>query len=329
MKTEDLLWIEKYRPKTLDDMVLSDDLKQRFEKVLQQPASMPHFLFIGSPGSGKTTLARILINHIIKDESDLLILNGSDQRGIDVFRTLIPEFLSIPPVASPVKLVLIDESDNMTLDAKKIFRALLEKYHNYSRFILTANEDTFTPAIKSRFEVIKFVALQKEYLINFCKNILEQENIQYTDDDVKKIVDLFYPDARKIVGILQQNSYTGKLQTNILQVDNETKLINMTIKLIKSVLSNNQPETNILFSDISLFVTKNYVDFISYYKTLFHRLTYKAVPIKVTIATYLDKTVNSISPIMVFYQFIAELVNSSKKLVNILPANEIEDTKTQ
>ncbi|RKX24426.1 MAG: hypothetical protein DRP47_11405, partial [Candidatus Zixiibacteriota bacterium] len=314
MNPEDILWIEKHRPRTLDEMVLDEKVRSRMQRVIDYPREMPHFLFIGTPGSGKTTLARILINHIIKDDSDLLVINGSDYRGIDVFRNLISEFLSVQPIASAIKIVFIDEGDNITSDAKKIFRALLERFHTYGRFIITANEDTFTSAIKSRFEVIKFDKLDKDYILQFCKTVLEKEGVEYTEDDIVKVIDTYYPDTRKIVGALQQNSYSGKLDISVLHIDNETKVVNYLINMLRYSLENRRQDVNLAFMTLSKFVTENYVDFLNVYKTLFNRLSFRCIPVKVTISKYTNMTVNAISPIMVFYEFLVEYIKSCEQL---------------
>ena len=323
MELKDILWIEKYRPKTLDEMVLSNELKLRFSDVIKNPTRMPHFIFIGIQGTGKTTLARILIDSIIRDKSDVLEINGSDQRGIDVFRTLIPEFLSTPPLLSPIKIVFIDEGDNMTSDAKKIFRALLEKYHKYGRFIITANDDTFTSAIKSRFEIIKFTKLDKDYILEFCKKILESENVEYTEENLRFIVNTFYPDTRKIVGTLQQNSVSGKLETNIISISSEDHVVKLLVDLITYCLQGDSRSANMILITLSKYVTDVYVDFQVVYKTLFEKLSYKAVPLKVVISKFTNRTVNCISPIMLFYEFIYELKNTAEKLKNILYPNDI------
>jgi len=324
MNPADILWIEKHRPKTLDEMVLDDKIKSRMQRVIDYPREMPHFLFIGTPGSGKTTLARILISHIIKDDLDLLVLNGSDYRGIDVFRTLISEFLSVQPIASAIKIVFIDEGDNITADAKKVFRALLERFHSYGRFIITANEDTFTSAIKSRFEIIKFEKLDKDYILSFCKSVLQKEGIEYKEEDVVKIIDTYYPDTRKIVGALQQNSYSGKLDISVLHIDNETKVVNQLVDILRFSLEGRKQDVNFTFMTLSKFVTENYVDFLNVYKTLFNRLSYRCIPVKVVISRYTNLTANAISPIMVFYEFMVEYIKSCEQLKGLVRPNEIE-----
>ena len=323
MKVNDMLWIEKYRPKSIDEIVMSDMLKKRFSEILNNPITMPHLLFIGVPGSGKTSLARILIDNIIKDDSDLLILNGSDKRGIDVFRTLIPDFLSVPPISSIIKIIMLDEGDNMTSDAKQIFRSLLEKYHTHGRFIITANEDTFTPAIKSRFEITKFSKLDKDYIMNFCKRILHNENIDYDFNIVKQIVDLFYPDVRKIVGTIQQNSIDGKLIDSNITMTNEDRLIEMVLDLIKNEVENKTFDSNVVLFNISKFINTNYVDYIQIYKILFSKLSYKCIPLKVIISKFLNNSVNAISPSMIFYEFVVEVKNTSSKLRGIVNSDEI------
>jgi len=324
MDFTDILWIEKYRPKTLDEMVLDEKVKARMQRVIEHPQEMPHFLFIGTPGSGKTTLARILISHIIRDDSDLLVINGSDHRGIDVFRNLISEFLTVQPIASAIKIVFIDEGDNITADAKKIFRALLERFHTYGRFIITANEDTFTSAIKSRFEIIKFDKLEKDYILKFCKTILDREGVDYKDDDITKVIDTYYPDTRKIVGALQQNSYSGKLDVSVLHIDNETKVVNHLVNILKFCLENRKQDVNIAFMTLSKFVTENYVDFLNVYKTLFNRLSFRCIPVKVTISKYTNMTANAISPVMVFYEFLVEYIKSCEQLKGLVRPDEVE-----
>ena len=324
---KDILWIEKYRPKDINDMILNDSLKARMLDVITNPSRMPHFIFIGQPGSGKTTLSKILISSIIKDDSDVLMLNGSDKRGIEAFRVMIPEFLSIPPLASPIKIVFIDEGDNMTHDAKYAFKSMLEKYQEYGRFIITANEDTFISAIKSRFEIITFSKLNKSYIFNFCKNILDKEKIEYNDSDIHKIIDLFYPDVRKIVGIMQQNSLNNKLSTDMISGSNEDIIVGMLLDMVMKIVSNNDQESNMILMHISKYITNNYVDFIEVYKSFFNKLSYKCVPLKVIISRYLNLTTTSISPGMVFYEFIYDVKATSSKLKSILTKNDIIDVE--
>lgn len=140
------LLVSKYRPKKLEDLVLNEDDRIKFQEYIDN-REIPHLLFIGPPGSGKSTISEILVskNGILSSPSDnLLTINGSSQqnRGIGFINSVVEPFLGIPPVGSDrIRIVYIDESDNMTSDAFDALRAIIEKYQKFSRFILTGNKD--------------------------------------------------------------------------------------------------------------------------------------------------------------------------------------------
>lgn len=320
----DILWIEKYRPRSLDEMVITEERKSRFIEIIQNPTTMPHLLFIGPPGSGKTTISRILIKNIIKHDSDVLTLNGSDQRGIDVFRSIIPDFLSTVPLFSPVKIVFIDEADNLTSDAKKAFRALIERYSYYGRFIMTANDDTFTAPIKSRFEITRMVGFGKDKTLEYCRTILNSENVQYEDSDLERVVDLFYPDIRRIVGTLQQYTVDSVFTLKEIKLDSDTIVINQVIDIIKCEIRGDQRNSNILSMSVCKYVTQNYVDILNVLKILFDRIPFTWLPIKIVIAKNANAIPNCVSTIMLFYIFLNELREEVQKYRSILDVKQLK-----
>jgi DNA polymerase III delta prime subunit len=206
------LWVEKYRPKTVDGYVFRDDHQRKQIATWIKDKSIPHLILSGVAGIGKTTLAKILINEIGIEDYDVLEINASRQRGIDVIRDTITNFVSMIPFG-PFKVVLLDEADFLTPEAQATMRGVMEEYHHTARFILTCNyPNRIIPALHSRCQGFHVERTdQTEYTARVA-TILVEENIEFDLDTLDMYVKVAYPDLRKCIQLVQQNSTEGKLE---------------------------------------------------------------------------------------------------------------------
>lgn len=196
MKTYEI-WNEKYRPQKFEDVIGIDPA---ITKMVND--GLPNFLFCGSPGTGKTTTARIIIKQV---GADCLELNASDERGIDVIREKVKTF-AMTRGTGGIKIVFLDEADYLTKEAQPMLRNLMETYHKNCRFILTCNyENKIIPALKSRCNVFIFKQPEKEEIKNRLVKIVFEEKAQNVSQEmIDKIVTKFYPDIRKCINKLQE-----------------------------------------------------------------------------------------------------------------------------
>ncbi len=210
----ELLWAEKYRPKSLDEIVNQEEIVTRLKKFVEEK-NMPHLLFAGPPGTGKTTAAHALAHDLYGENYQryLLELNASDERGIDVIRTKVKEFArSRVPGEIPFKIIILDEADNMTADAQQALRRLMEMYTATTRFILIANYPSkIIEPIQSRCAFFRFTPLRKEDVIARLRWISEQENVQYDIEALEVIYEISEGDMRRAINILQAAAALGKV----------------------------------------------------------------------------------------------------------------------
>ena len=213
------LWIEKYRSQTLEQYIGNDAVKDRIAGCIAKN-DIPHFIFAGSAGTGKTTLAKLIVKNI---QCDYLYLNASDENGIDTIRDKVKGFASTASF-QPLKVVILDEADFLTQPAQAALRNLIEEYSAYTRFILTCNYvERLIEPLQSRCELHMLKPPTKGAVAkHICINILDVEGITYEIADVAKVINEFYPDIRSVIKVLQSNIQENKLVITALD-DNWTK----------------------------------------------------------------------------------------------------------
>ena len=204
-RQRNLAWIIKHRPKNLSEMV-GDEARQI--KSYIENGNLPHLLFVSkTPGSGKTSLAKAIINEL---DADYLELNSSMDRGIDVIRDKIIHFVSTASTNNQKKIVFFDESDGLTGISQESLRNLMESHAFNVIFILTANnEEKIIEPIKNRCEVFRFNKHKKEEVRNYLIKICDEEELKYSIDGLDKLVDLYSPSIRSMVGQLQKLKNMG------------------------------------------------------------------------------------------------------------------------
>jgi replication factor C small subunit len=205
------LWVEKYRPKTVDGYVFRDEHQRKQIATWIKDKSIPHLLLSGVAGIGKTTLAKILINEIGIEEYDVLEINASRTNSVDDVRDKITNFVSMIPFG-PFKVVLLDEADYLSPNAQAALRGVMEDYHATARFLLTCNyPNRIIPAIHSRCQGFHIEKTDMTEYTARAATVLVEEGIEFELDTLDSYVKVAYPDLRKCLQLLQQNSQDGVL----------------------------------------------------------------------------------------------------------------------
>jgi len=223
-KVNNSLWVEKYRPRKLDEYVGNEHLKQKVSDYLQS-GDVPHLLFFGKAGTGKTTLAKLIVNSI---SCDYIIINASDENNVDTVRNKVKGFASTIGFKD-MKVIILDEFDYMTPNAQAILRNLMETFSKHCRFILTCNyvEKVIDP-IQSRCQTFQIVPPSKKEVAVQISQILGKEGVSFEPKDLVPIIDSSYPDIRKIINTCQLNSSKGKLKldtTSVIDSDIKSKVV--------------------------------------------------------------------------------------------------------
>ena len=201
------LWVEKYRPSSLDTYIGNEHLKSKVEVYLES-GDLPHLLFYGRAGTGKTTLAKLLVKNI---ECDYLYINASDENSVEVVRDKVKNFASTLGFTE-MKIIILDECDYITPNAQAALRNLMETFSRHCRFILTCNfVERIIDPIQSRCQSFQIIPPDRKQVAKHLSNILDNENIEYQLDDIVTIVNGGYPDIRRVINASQRQIVNGKL----------------------------------------------------------------------------------------------------------------------
>jgi DNA polymerase III delta prime subunit len=260
---EHTIWVERWRPDTLEGYIGNETLKEKFAHYIETQ-DIPHLLFYGTAGTGKTTAAKILVKNI---DCDHLFINASDERGIDVIREKIKNFASTTGFA-PLKVVVLDEADALTPDAQAALRNMMEVFSQRTRFILTCNYfERIIPPIVSRCQTSALTPPSKKEVAVHLTNILTQEGVAFEKQAIATLVNAYYPDIRRIIGTAQQQTRDGKLVVNVSEViSGDSKL-----KIMDALMSNQSSAAKV--NEIRQIVADAGVrDYTELYRTLYDRV---------------------------------------------------------
>ena len=221
-----LMWVEKYRPFKLDDIVNQKEIVESLKNLMKEPAEMPHLLFTGPAGVGKTTTALCMSRQLLGEDwkRDTLELNASDERGIKMVRERVKEFAAVIKIRTTerderkFRIIILDEADEMTSEAQRALRRIMEDSSETTRFVIICNYlSQIIEPIQSRCAIFRFKRIEKETVEDHLKWLCKKEGIKYDDKAISQIFDSTNGDLRHSINILQSASVTGSISvSNVL-----------------------------------------------------------------------------------------------------------------
>jgi DNA polymerase III delta prime subunit len=276
---EQFLWVEKYRPRTIGECILPDRLKKLFQQYVDSK-EIPSLLLSGSPGVGKTTVAKALCNEV---GCDFLFINGSDESGIDTFRTKIKQYAGTLSLEGGRKVIIIDEGDYLNPNSTQpALRSAIEEYATNCTFIFTCNyKSRLLPALHSRCASIDFTLQPEEKkemamgLFTRLKEILTRENVPFDGKVVAKLVEKHFPDFRKVINELQRYAKgNGAIDSGILQNIKEINVTDLIAAMKEKNFANVRKWANQNSQDTSMIFSKLYA-------SLYEELKPEYIPIAI------------------------------------------------
>ena len=258
-KLEHSLWVEKYRPTTLDTYIGNDHLKSKVSVYLES-GDLPHLLLYGRAGTGKTTLAKLLVNNI---DCDYLYINASDENSVDVVREKVKNFASTLGFKD-MKVIILDECDYITPNAQAALRNLMETFSKNCRFILTCNYvERIIDPIQSRCQSFQIVPPDRKQVAQHLSNILDNENVKYKLENIVTIVNGGFPDLRRVINASQRQVVNGELVIDEgMSIQNDYK--NQVLEILKT-----QDKKNSFKNIRQLLADSKVTDFSDLFRLLF------------------------------------------------------------
>jgi len=237
------IWIEKYRPKVLNDVVGQDEIIERLKAYVKM-RNVPHLIFSGSAGTGKTTSALALSRELFGEtwKQNFIELNASDERGINIIRGKIKNFARTAPMGqNQFKIIFLDEADSLTMDAQAALRRTIEKYSHICRFILSINYSSkIIEPIQSRCTVFRFGLIKPDSVKKYLQKIAKEEKLEITQDGIETLIFVSKGDLRKAINVLQVGASISKKITAELLFETSSIAKPGDVKLlINSALSGN------------------------------------------------------------------------------------------
>lgn len=301
------LWVEKYRPSDINDIILPNRSKEECLSYVKD-GQIPNLILAGSAGIGKTTIAKAFCKMI---NADMIYINASNESGVDTIRHKIIQFASTASMEGNLKVVLLDEADQLSISAQGILRAVIEEFHTSTRFILTCNfKNKLMDALHSRCTSIDFSVSKEEKQELIMKawkrscQILSEEGISFDKKAVATIVARFFPDMRRVLNYLQKASVTGSVDAASLSDTIPTDSLYDAMK-------------NKKFSEVRKWVAENYDDYQSVYRDLYDRLldlfTGQSIPqIIIIIDMYQDRATRVADPEISFMACLTEIMATAQ-----------------
>jgi len=314
----DIMWVEKYRPKNLNQIINQKEIIKGLKNLMDKPDELPHLLFSGSAGIGKTTTALCLAREILGDDwkRNTLELNASDERGIKMVRERVKEFASIMKLSlnqtkneRPFKIIILDEADEMTSEAQTALRRIIEDSSKTTRFIFICNYlSNIIEPIQSRCVVFRFSRVSVEELVKYLIFICKKEEIIFDEDALHKIYEYTNGDLRNSINVLQAACTNGKLTTlnvqNVIGTSGKSKII----EIIKLALDSKFNESRLKLLELLYVYGVSETDFLKYANEEIYKFNIKdPYEVSTLIAEYDYRLSNGAHPEIQLAAFLAQL----------------------